>query len=146
VGACEACAESREVALDERLVDLTPFKLAYQPHRALAQEPAHLNEVGLSHLPHRAIELELLEGPQREPLVALERARARPCTVGPRSGPSPASGASRRSAAIPTSPAAATLKITRPIAAGGRPRSSTTAAIDVTSPANEKEGDPGAGP
>ena len=70
------CAELASVTLDHLLIDRRAFELAHQPHRARAQPVAHLDEVGLGDLPHRPIELQLLDRSQREQLVALER-RAR---------------------------------------------------------------------
>jgi hypothetical protein len=51
--------------------------LTDQPDGTRAKTCRHLGEVLLRHLAHRAIELQLLDRPQRQRLLALER---RPCT------------------------------------------------------------------
>ena len=64
---------SGEVALDHLAVRRRPIELCDQPQRARAQTIAHHLEVALGDLPHRAIELQVLDRAQREHLVALER-------------------------------------------------------------------------
>ena len=52
-------------------------ELPDQPHGAAAQAARHLLEVLLGHLAHRPVELQFLDRPQHQRLLALER-RARP--------------------------------------------------------------------
>ena len=60
-----------------RYADVPGVELFHDAERAGAQAARHLLEVLRRHLPHRAIELQLLDRPQRQRLLALEiQARA----------------------------------------------------------------------
>ena len=66
----------RNLLLDLLAIAAPASSCRIRPRRARAQAAAHLGEVLLGHLPHRAIELELLDRAQHQRLLALER-RAR---------------------------------------------------------------------
>ena len=59
--------------LDLLAVARAGVELTHQPRRPGAQARRHLGEVLLRDLPHRAIEFELLDRPQHQGFVALER-------------------------------------------------------------------------
>src|SRR5712691_10747753 len=63
----------REIAFDLFTIPGAGVELAYQPRRPGTKTARHLVPVRLGHLPHGAIELEFLDRPEHQHLLALER-------------------------------------------------------------------------
>ena len=70
---CTGAETLRQVAFDLFAISDAGIELPHQPRRAHAEAARHLLPVAVGHLAHRAIELELLDGAQRQHLLALER-------------------------------------------------------------------------
>ena len=68
-----ATSRVAQLLLDLVAIAAARVELLHQPERAAAQPRAHLLEIGLRDLLHRVVELELLDRPQDQRLLPLER-------------------------------------------------------------------------
>ena len=128
-----------DLSLDLAAIAGTRIELPHQSRGPGAQTSAHLGEVLLGHLPHRAIELELLDRSKHELFSRSSAARVRPPSIrAPSLHDFCVKGRNVRSAAMPTAAAAKIVRLIMITAAGDSPRAMNTAIVAPIRPASVK--------